>query len=67
MWQAILHLATSVGMQLIAFTGAQDYEPLSLFKRHVRLAKSKLNPATQRLHVTISDYQFNYDQAELLA
>ncbi|MBC8737166.1 hypothetical protein F6X40_10135 [Paraburkholderia sp. UCT31] len=67
MWDAILRLADAVGMQLLVFTGAQDYEPLSLFKRHIRLAKSKMNPATNRLHVQISDYQFTYDQEERAA
>lgn len=57
-WQAILSLADSMGVQLIIATGMKEYDTLSVFRRFLRLAKSERNMTTGRTHVSVADFNF---------
>jgi hypothetical protein len=57
-WQAIVGLADSMGVQLIITTGIKEYEALSVFKRFIRLAPGQENRTNSRRHIRVVDYQF---------
>ena len=57
-WQAIVGLADSMGVQLVITTGVKEYEALSVFTRFVRLAPGQDNKTNGRRHIKVVDYQF---------
>lgn len=57
-WQAIVGLADSMGVQLIITTGVKEYEALSVFKRFIRLAPGQESKTNGRKHIRVVDYQF---------
>lgn len=57
-WNAIHSLAEAMGLQLIITTGMNEFETLSVFKRHLRLGKTQVDKTTGRIHVKVTDYQF---------
>jgi hypothetical protein len=62
-WQIIIGLADSMGLQLVIATGIQETEPLSVFRRFLRLAKTHQNSVTGRRHLSLADYTFKPDGA----
>lgn len=57
-WVAIHRLAETMGLQLIIATGMNEFETLSVFKRHLRLGKTQMDKTTGRIHVKVTDYQY---------
>jgi hypothetical protein len=57
-WEIIVGLADAMDLQLVLATAVQDAEPLSVFRRFLRLARGGQHSGTGRIHVRVADYNF---------